>query len=267
MRTVTLSTDRTRTAQLRALVLPWLLRLPGADGLVFQPDGRVTARLHPRIASFGGLPGATRTALRALEVEVSTRDVELTPAQAAELPVVQFHSRAKRTPPPAPGLPDTWLRILSNFHPSRVVVDGALYPSLEHWFQAGKVHCAGAPEHARRFQQAADGTCPVGTAPLDAKRAGSRRGFTAHGLTLDSARWDESRLDIMRRGVRARWQQDDLFRAIVEQTTGLTLLHFERAGARSFWGGSLHRQTRQLQGDNRLGRLIMALRDAPGAGG
>ena len=66
----------------------------------------------------------------------------------------------------------------------------------------------------------------------------------------------------MQTALEARWAQDELFRRVLESTRGLHLLHFERASARSFWGGALDKQTGEIKGVNRLGELMMALRDA-----
>ena len=98
--------------------------------------------------------------------------------------------------------------------------------------------------------------------PGDAKRAGGRGAYKRAAAQLDSDGWVERRVEIMAAALTARWDQQELFRAVLTSTRGLSLLHFERSGARSYWGGSLGRDSGAIQGENQLGRMMMELRDA-----
>jgi hypothetical protein len=52
----------------------------------------------------------------------------------------------------------------------------------------------------------------------------------------------------------------DFARVLLEaRSQRVTLLHFERSGARSYWGGSLRKEDGQPQGRNRLGDMLMGL--------
>ena len=65
----------------------------------------------------------------------------------------------------------------------------------------------------------------------------------------------------MRAICEARWEQHapsrEALRAVAAR--GWRLLHFERAGAKSFWGGAVSRATGQVEGANALGKMLMAL--------
>ena len=156
-------------------------------------------------------------------------------------------------------LPDgsNWRRILSNFHPSEIEVDGRRYNSVEHGFQAAKFLSSDRPREAKEFE--IFGT--VGCIPLDAKRAGSRTGFKRKQARLRAAEWEEKRDEVMMRLLRARWDCDLEFRHILQVTHAqqLELVHFERSGPRSYWGAHMCRKTGRVLGKNRLGGLLMQL--------
>jgi predicted NAD-dependent protein-ADP-ribosyltransferase YbiA (DUF1768 family) len=107
----------------------------------------------------------------------------------------------------------------------------------------------------------ATGSEAVGPDPAMAKKAGGRSAYRRFGATLDSACWEERRVAVMQAALDARWEQDTLFCEALCSTAGMQLLHFERAGARSFWGGSLRRADGLQQGENQLGKMLMVLRE------
>ena len=63
------------------------------------------------------------------------------------------------------------------------------------------------------------------------------------------------------RGLKAKLATDPQFRSILAELKRrkLRLLHFERGGARSYWGGSLDKDTGAVKGKNRLGQLMHEL--------
>jgi len=182
--------------------------------------------------------------------------------------VVQFYSKSKDVddlgtlgegPVESLGIPN-WRKVLSNFHLINVTIKGKAYPSVEHYFHAAKAMCSTNPEFAKEFE--IGGT--VGQkGPLDAKRAGSKAGFARAGAQLDVARWISQRDRCVARALRARARQDTLFRQILLTThkRRLYLLHFERLGRKSYWGGSICKTTGKPVGTNRLGTLLMTLRN------
>lgn len=84
------------------------------------------------------------------------------------------------------------------------------------------------------------------------------------GIALDVVQWCETRHDVMMALLRSRWHADEAFRSILFETRRqkLELVHFERSGARSFWGGCLDkRDSGVTMGRNELGKMLMLLRD------
>ena len=229
-------------------------------------EGHKRLVFHPRVQSPGDLPETLRRAVtERFEGRFGSHLVELQDAAWRRLHTVQFASRSKEVTPLAIGLPRTWRRDLSNFATRQPLrIDGRTWASIEHYFQGRKAECSNLPQMTEWFSQEYEGPERVGDDPRDAKRAGARKGYAEHGAILETARWIEVREPVMRTAVEARWEQDELFRRILVSTRGMQLLHFERAGARSFWGGSLDKQTGRIKGTNRLGTLMMERRDRPG---
>lgn len=153
-------------------------------------------------------------------------------------------------------MPPNWRRKLSNFDPSPVTLDdGRTFWTAEHAFQAQKCKHSTRPDLAASFE--IDGT--IGKNPVDAKRAGSRAVFASQGANLDVARWEAARDSCMEEVIRARLRCDPEFEKIL-LTAGslkLTLLHFERSAARSYWGGAIDKRTGNIVGRNRLGEMLM----------
>jgi len=183
----------------------------------------------------------------------------------------------------------TWRKILSNFHlvadgkAPLIVLDtrggGALsasggggaappaqraYPSVEHAFQAAKYLHGGYRDAAVAFQW---GGSIKGA--LAAKQAGSRKGMASRGASLDVAAWGRGEADrVMTAALRSRFVADPVFRTVLAATaaTGITLVHFERSPAKSYWGGAVKESEAGapvVVGRNRLGEMMMLLRDAP----
>lgn len=125
-------------------------------------------------------------------------------------------------------------RFLSNFWPSPVVLDGVVYPTVEHAYQAAKSH---DPAFRQRVL-----AC---TAPGQAKALGR-----AAPLRPD---WESVRLQIMADLVWLKFQHPDLRRALIA-TAGRRLVEGNDWGDK-FWGC-----VRGI-GQNHLGKILMNVRE------
>jgi ribA/ribD-fused uncharacterized protein len=124
-------------------------------------------------------------------------------------------------------------RWLSNFFSSPLVFNGIEYPTAEHAYQAAKTI---VPAELAQIAQA--------RTPGQAKRLGSK-------CTLRPD-WLEVRLDTMRDVLRAKFSRPEL--ALLLLDTGDSYLQEGNCWGDTFWGVC------DGQGENNLGRLLMALR-------
>lgn len=199
----------------------------------------------------------------------------------AHLRVDIFYSKSKDNDDLGINIPN-WRKILSNFYPvpdssPGLVLTGSgqarTYRTVEHAFQASKyLLCCDSPNReatAARFE--------IGgqiVSSLDAKKAGGRSGMAKFGCTLDTAAWSQHGDVVMQEALRARWGVDPTFRDVLSATKGILLVHFERSGKKSYWGGTVKAGPtgdaggggggsggEVYQGRNRLGEMLMELRD------
>ena len=79
----------------------------------------------------------------------------------------------------------------------------------------------------------------------------------------DAKAWDAEWDEVTMRGLKAKLGIDAQFKSILTELKRrkVRLLHFERGGARSFWGGSVDKDTGAVKGTNRLGQLMHELMD------
>jgi len=168
-----------------------------------------------------------------------------------------FYSKSKSKADLGKAIPADWRRQLSNFWPQEVEVDGRRYPNPEAAFQAAKALMSSKPEMAKEFEVGGS----IGPDPADAKKAGGKKAYKAAGATLKAADWDQVRNEAMMNVLRARYASDPMFRQILEATlkSNIILLHYERIGAKSYWGGSV--KDGEIVGNNTLGKMLMTLRD------
>ena len=75
------------------------------------------------------------------------------------------------------------------------------------------------------------------------------------GYSLDVQKWNEARVQVTLHLLIARLNVDGEFRRILRASGTAYLLHVDRAGPRSFWGGS------PKGGENMLGQLMMQIRN------
>ncbi len=123
---------------------------------------------------------------------------------------------------------------LSNFFPAPFVLDGIVYPTVEHAFQAAKCCDAAQAERIRRAPS-----------PGAAKRLGRRA-----QLRPD---WEPVKLDVMHRCLRAKFAQHPDLAARLLATGSARLVEGNTWGD-TFWGRTGSR------GRNHLGRLLMLVR-------
>uniref|UniRef100_A0A7S4K919 NADAR domain-containing protein n=1 Tax=Odontella aurita TaxID=265563 RepID=A0A7S4K919_9STRA len=148
-----------------------------------------------------------------------------------------------------------WRRRLSNFSPRTLTIRGRCYPSAEHAFQAAKAKCSTIPKLSKQFEVGGK----INEQPGSAKKAGGKGSYKKAGVELDVVKWNRERDHAMEAIVRARFDEDEDFRKILQivSRNGAYLLHFERSGAKSYWGGSVAKDTGRVQGNNALGELMM----------
>jgi hypothetical protein len=124
-------------------------------------------------------------------------------------------------------------RFLSNFWLSPVQLDGVMYPTVEHAYQAAKTADVGA----RRQIQA----CPT---PGQAKRMGRHVPIRPD--------WESSKLEVMYSLVRQKFRDPELGRRLL--ATGRDALIEGNEWGDRYWG--VCRGT----GENHLGRILMRVR-------
>lgn len=125
---------------------------------------------------------------------------------------------------------------LSNFAPYPLAMEGLVWPTSEHWFQAQKF--PGSP-HAERIRQAAT--------PMDAAHLGRDR---SQRMRPD---WHTVRDQVMKQALVAKFSQHQHCRDVLLSTADAWLIEHTRND--SYWGDGGHGR-----GQNRLGLLLMEVR-------
>lgn len=126
----------------------------------------------------------------------------------------------------------------SNFSAHTVHLDGKTWPTSEHYFQAMKF--AGT-KHAEEIR--------LVKSPMIAARMGRDR---KRPLRKD---WERVKLGIMREVVEAKFRQHDELRTLLLTTGDAKLV--EHTTNDSYWGDG-----GDGSGENHLGRILMAVREA-----
>ena len=127
---------------------------------------------------------------------------------------------------------------LSNFSRHGFTLAGVRWPSVEHYYQAQKF--AGT-EMAEQIRQA--------VSPLKARKAGRNC-----SLALRSD-WDEAKEVVMRRAIRAKFEQNGWLQRLLLATGDEELIHYSSVDL--FWG-----RNEDGVGDNRLGAIITEVRQS-----
>ncbi len=126
--------------------------------------------------------------------------------------------------------------VFSNFSPQGVELDGAWWPTVEHYFQAQKF--AGTP-YAEQIRRAAS---PKQAADLGRSRSVPLR-----------ADWEEIKDEVMFKAVRQKFTTHEELRAILLATGEEELV--ENAPGDYYWGCGA-----DCSGKNQLGRTLMQVR-------
>ena len=124
----------------------------------------------------------------------------------------------------------------SNFSKHSVQIDGMPWQTVEHYFQAQKFPGTAQEEAIR-----------LAPAPMIAKTMGNSRDFP---LRPD---WNEVKDDVMRRAVRAKFEQHEDIRAVLLGTGDEELI--EAAPNDYYWGCGA-----EGTGKNMLGSILMEVR-------
>jgi ribA/ribD-fused uncharacterized protein len=124
----------------------------------------------------------------------------------------------------------------SNFSSHGVALDGAWWPTVEHYFQAQKF--AGTP-HVERIRRA---ETPKRAAELGRSRAVPLR-----------ADWEQVKDEVMLRAVRRKFETHAALRALLLATGNEEIV--ENAPSDYYWGGGA-----DGSGLNRLGQVLMRVR-------
>jgi predicted NAD-dependent protein-ADP-ribosyltransferase YbiA (DUF1768 family) len=84
--------------------------------------------------------------------------------------------------------------------------------------------------------------------------------FKKYKSTFDEAKWATVKDDVLRDGVTQRWENDARFRKIIEaaRDKGKTLLYYTPGGNSTNLGG-VRRNSGEIEGDNRMGKIMMEL--------
>lgn len=125
----------------------------------------------------------------------------------------------------------------SNFARFPVEIDGRMWPTTEHYFQAQKFHGFPDEEEVRL----------AASATVAARMGRSRR----RPLRPD---WEAVKLEVMRTALRAKFTQHERLRDLLLSTGDRPIV--ERRDADAFWGDGKDRN-----GRNMLGRLLLELRE------
>ena len=116
-----------------------------------------------------------------------------------------------------------------------------VYPSVEHAFQAQKARGRGDHDYA-------------GTAPTAAEAKARGRRIALRGD------WESVRIDAMRRALLSKFTQHRQLSDKLRATAPAFLIEGNTWGDQ-FWGMTRNPDTDQWEGQNWLGRLLMAIRD------
>jgi ribA/ribD-fused uncharacterized protein len=141
---------------------------------------------------------------------------------------------------------------LSNYFDAPVTIDGETWRSVEYYYQAQKSHDP-AYRDAIRAATSSDHAKGIGSDPTRSRKSRKRSWFNGR-LELLRADWHEVKLAIMERAVRAKFSQNPDLRALLLATGSAEIV--EDSTHDPLWGLG-----RNGQGENRLGRLLMQVRE------
>jgi ribA/ribD-fused uncharacterized protein len=130
-----------------------------------------------------------------------------------------------------------WYDVLNNFSANAVEIDGVLYPTSEHAYQAAKCTDSAGKEEIRKAKS-----------PLLAKEISNTRYKSAK-----DPEWNNKKLIVMESILRAKLDQhEEVFNALAKSGDEDIA---EDSPIDSFWG-----RGKDGKGENRLGKLWMKIR-------
>lgn len=132
---------------------------------------------------------------------------------------------------------DKKYRWLSNFAPCTIVLNGITYPSVEHAYMSAK------SDDVRWYLKCTDESIKPGTIKK-----------LSRGILLVS-NWDFIKVEVMRECLNQKFNQDPYKTLLIE--TGDAFIQEGNFWGDTFWGVDLNTKV----GDNRLGKLIMEIRE------
>lgn len=130
----------------------------------------------------------------------------------------------------------------SNFAPFPISLDGELWPTSEHYFQAQKFEEAAYRQKIRKT-----------SSPMQAARLGRDRKQTLRGD------WEAVKIGVMRQAVTAKFTQHEELRALLLSTGDAQVV--EHTENDDYWGDG-----GDGSGQNMLGRILMQVREELRAG-
>jgi len=134
------------------------------------------------------------------------------------------------------------------------------FASIEHFYQGMKFYSIEGVKQDKARAAAAKFLLngEYGQDSKVAKSKGGKGAMKALGLALDPSAWNRMQDQVMRVAIRARAAVDPVYAAALRRSAqeGWLWLHFDRAGAKSYWGGHISKDTGKWVGRNRLGELM-----------
>jgi ribA/ribD-fused uncharacterized protein len=141
---------------------------------------------------------------------------------------------------------------LSHFHPATIELDGVVWPTAEHFYQAQKSLNSAyrqailvAPSPGRAKRMAVDPATP---------RKKSRYSWFKKNQALPRPDWPAAKLDVMRRADSAKFTQHEDLRQMLLATGDAELI--EDSPSEPFWGVGP-----DANGPNWAGRVLMEVRE------
>lgn len=143
-------------------------------------------------------------------------------------------------------------RFLSHFHPSPILMDGEVWPTVEHYYQAQKSSNSGYRQAIR--EATSPGKAKRLAAPPDAPRRVSGQSWFRRNDIPPRPDWHEVKLNIMRRADLAKFTQHTDLAELLLATGDAELV--EDSPSEPYWGIGP-----DGQGKNWAGRVLMEVRD------
>jgi ribA/ribD-fused uncharacterized protein len=170
------------------------------------------------------------------------------------MPIMQFHSKSKKTEPP---FTPTAMKDLSNFSDHDVSYGGNIYKTVEHAFQAIKYSCTNKPELVETIRLAfADKTS------TEAKSSGGKAAMKKWKVELDVSCWENKKVEVMRALIASKMERHPEIRQIIKvaKENNVILVHFSRTDM--YWGAHVNEAgTGVKAGENILGKIFMSYYD------